>query len=205
MTEVAAMGEDPGVRRIDRIRSACDFGLADGGLDGQGDCDSTMTPSSPLQELPAIGFLSEVDADHRAFLASFGSFVRPHAGDTLIEEGKEQENLYLILSGLLHVVATAGGRNILVAALGAGDSLGEVNVFDPAKASASVVAKSECLIWRISATELEGFFNDDPAAGLGFMKGLLRLVGHRIRSMNTKLAESEQKAEIHSSFWKSNA
>ena len=161
-----------------------------------------MTPSSPLHELPAIGFLSDLDADHRAFLASFGSFVRPQSGDALIEEGKEQDNLYLILSGLLHVVAGANGRNILVASLGSGDSLGEVNVFDPGMASASVIAKSECLIWRISAAELEGFFAADPVAGVAFMKGLLGLVGHRIRTMNAKLAESEQKSDIHSTFWK---
>lgn len=163
-----------------------------------------MTSSSPLTELPAVGFLSEVDASHRAFLASFGSFVRPHAGEALIEEGKAQGNLYLILSGMLHVVAEAGGRNLLVAALGAGDSLGEVNIFDPATASASVIARSECLIWRVSGEELEGFFESDPVAGVAFMKGLLRLTGHRIRAMNSKLAESEEKSALHG-FWKPNA
>jgi len=166
-----------------------------------------MSSSSPLPELPAIGFLSEVDASHREFLASFGSFVRPHSGESLIEEGKAQENLYLIISGVLHVVASAGGRNLLVATLGAGDSLGEVNVFDPdaANASASVIARSECLIWQISASELEGFFESDAEAGVAFMKGLLRLVGHRIRAMNSKLAESEEKASAMQSFWKPHA
>lgn len=164
-----------------------------------------MSSSSPLPELPAIGFLSDVDASHREFLASFGSFVRPHSGDALIEEGKAQENLYLIISGMLHVVSHAGGRNLLVASLGSGDSLGEVNIFDPATASASVIARSECLIWRISAAELEGFFDSDPAAGVAFMKGLLRLVGHRIRAMNSKLADSEEEKSALHSFWKPHA
>ncbi|WP_035615980.1 cyclic nucleotide-binding domain-containing protein [Haloferula sp. BvORR071] len=163
-----------------------------------------MSSSSPLAELPAIGFLADVDASHREFLASFGSFVRPHSGEALIEEGKEQENLYLIISGVLHVVHE-GERNLLIATLGAGDSLGEVNVFDPATASASVLARSECLIWRISASELEGFFESDPVAGVAFMKGLLRLVGHRIRAMNSKLAESEEKSTALHSFWKPHA
>ena len=164
-----------------------------------------MSSSSPLAELPAIGFLADVETSHREFLASFGSFVRPHSGDALIEEGKEQENLYLIISGVLHVVSHAGERNLLIATLGAGDSLGEVNVFDPATASASVIARSECLIWRISAGELEGFFESDPIAGVAFMKGLLRLVGHRIRAMNSKLAESEEKSTALHSFWKPHA
>jgi len=163
-----------------------------------------MSASSPLPELPAIGFLTDVDETHRAFLASFGSFVRPGSGDVLIEEGKSQENLYLVLTGMLHVVNDAGGREMLVAALGAGDSLGEVNVFDPAVASASVIARSECLIWCITGRELEAFFEADPIAGVSFMRGLLRLTGHRIRAMNAKLAESEEKSALHS-YWKPNA
>lgn len=155
-----------------------------------------MNTQSPLPELPAIGFLSDVDESHRAFLASFGSFVRPHAGEALIEEGQEQNDLYLILSGLLHVVAPAEGRNIYVAALGAGDSIGEINIFDPAAASASVIARSECLIWRISSAELEGFFEADPVAGLEFMKGLLRLEARRIRTMNVKLAEATDLGKV---------
>ncbi|WP_193213306.1 Crp/Fnr family transcriptional regulator [Luteolibacter marinus] len=160
--------------------------------------------SSPLPELPAIGFLADMDVSHRAFLASFGSFVRPRAGDVLIDEGDSQKNLYLVLSGLLHVVAGAGGRNLLIAALGSGDSLGEINIFDPDKASASVIARSECLIWKISAEELEGLFDGDPVAGVSLMKGLLRSTGHRIRAMNAKLAESEEKSALHS-FWKPRA
>ena len=160
--------------------------------------------SSPLPELPAIGFLADMDPSHREFLASFGKFVRPHDGDALIEESKPQRNLYLILSGVLHVVSHAGGRNLLVASLGAGDSLGEINVFDPGTASASVIARSECLIWQISDSELAGFFADDPVAGIEFMKGLLRLEGKRIRAMNAKLAESEEKSALHS-FWRPTA
>lgn len=160
--------------------------------------------SSPLPELPAIGFLADMDASHRAFLASFGKFVRPHDGETLIHEDKPQHSLFLILSGMLHVVSHAGGRNLLVASLGAGDSLGEVNVFDPGSASASVIARSECLIWEITSEELAGFFLDDPVAGIEFMKGLLRLEGKRIRAMNAKLAESEEKSALHS-FWRPTA
>jgi CRP/FNR family cyclic AMP-dependent transcriptional regulator len=160
--------------------------------------------SSPLTELPAIGFLADRDSSHREFLASFGKFVRPHDGDALIEEGKPQQNLYLILSGMLHVVSHAGGRNLLVASLGAGDSLGEVNIFDPGTASASVIARSECLIWQISKDELIGFFQDDPVAGIDFLKGLLRLEGKRIRAMNAKLADSEEKSALHS-FWRPTA
>jgi CRP/FNR family cyclic AMP-dependent transcriptional regulator len=161
-----------------------------------------MNPSSPLPELPAVGFLTEVESSHREFLASFGKFVRPKSGEVLIEEGAAQNCLYLILSGMLHVVTSAGERTLLVATLGAGDSLGEVNIFDPASASASVIARSECLIWRITDEELRVFFSADAEGGVELMQGLLRLAAKRIRATNTKLVDSEEKASFHD-FWKS--
>lgn len=163
--------------------------------------------SSPLPELPAIGFLADLDSSHREFLASFGKFIRPSPDDgaTVIEEGKPQPNLYLILTGVLHVVSHAGGRKLLVATLGSGDSIGEVNVFDPGTASASVIARSECLIWQISDAELRDFFHADPEAGIEFMKGLLRLEGKRIRAMNAKFAESEEKSALLHSLWRPTA
>jgi CRP-like cAMP-binding protein len=163
-----------------------------------------MSSSSPLPELPAIGFLADVEASHREFLASYGRFVRLASGEFLIEEGKDQKSLYLILSGMLHVVTNATERPILVAQLGAGDSLGEINIFDPATASATVIARSECLIWRLSSEELDSFFEADPVAGLAFTKGLLKISSKRIRALIAKLAESQEIAAIHS-FWKADA
>lgn len=162
-----------------------------------------MSTASPLPELPAFGFLAEVETSHREFLASFGKFVRPKNGEIVIEEGAAQNCLYLILSGMLHVVTAAGERMLLVATLGAGDSLGEVNIFDPASASASVIARSECLIWRITDDELRVFFAADSEGGVELMRGLLRLAAKRIRAMNAKLIDSEEKASFHD-FWKSN-
>lgn len=158
--------------------------------------------SSAVNELPATGFLADVSAEHRAFLACFGKFLRPQHGDILITEGESQEALYLILSGTVHVVASANDRPVLLAAFGEGDSIGEINLFDPATASATAVVRSNGLVWSLSRQELEAFLEADPAAGVAVMRGLLRQVAKRIRSMNEKLATAEQRASIHN-FWTS--
>ena len=159
---------------------------------------------SEINQLPAIGFLANLDENDRGVLAGYGRFVRITTGDVLISQGAEQDSLYLVLSGLLHVTAEAAGRQILVAALGAGDSLGEVNLFDPGTASATVLAKSDCLIWKITGAELDSCFASDAEAAVRLMKGLLRLVAARLRAMNEKLAGSEEKAALHQ-FWKQDA
>jgi len=157
-------------------------------------------PSIPITELPAIGFLAEVSYEHRAFLACFGKFIRPQPGDILIAEGDCQESLYVIVSGTLHIVSSAAERQVLLATLGEGDSIGEINLFDPATASATAIARSSGLIWALSREELEAFLVADPAAGVVVLRGLLRQVSKRIRSMNEKLATAEERAAFHN-FW----
>jgi CRP-like cAMP-binding protein len=157
-------------------------------------------PSIPITELPAVGFLAEVSNEHRAFLACFGKFIRPQSGDILIAEGDCQESLYVIVAGTLHIVSCAAERQVLLATLGEGDSIGEINLFDPATASATAIARSSGLIWVLTREELEAFLAADPTAGVVVLRGLLRQVAKRIRSMNEKLATAEQKAEFHN-FW----
>lgn len=147
------------------------------------------TPSSPLPELPAVGFLAEVSDEHRAFLTGFGKFFRPQKGEVFIAEGSPQESLSLVLAGTLHVVTSLDTHPLLLAALGAGDALGEINLFDSAAASATVIARGDSLIWSITRAELEGLIEADSVAGVSVMKGLLRQLSQRIRHMNHKLVD----------------
>jgi CRP-like cAMP-binding protein len=159
---------------------------------------TAMTESaSPLPELPAVGFLADVPAEHRAFLTAFGKFRRPRNGEVYIAEDSPQDTLSLVLSGTLHVVSDASGRTMLLATVGEGDSLGEINLFDPATASATVIARSDCLIWSVTREEIDSLLAADAGAGVSLMKGLLRQLSKRVRMMNEKLAFAEQKASFH--------
>lgn len=148
-----------------------------------------------LNELPPIGLLAGMEAGHREFLACFGQFLRPAAGDTVIAQGSRQENLYLILLGVVHVVFEGRGNAIPLARLGAGDALGEINVVEPSTASASVIARSDALLWRISHQDLKTFVEVDPVAGADLLARLLKLSGQRLRSMNRSLAEANEMKE----------
>jgi len=157
------------------------------------------TPSSPLPELPGVGFLAKVPAEHSAFLTGFGKFLRYHKDDIVIAEGAPQQSLSLVLVGTLHVISSADARPILLAALGEGDSIGEINLFDPATASATVIARTDCLIWSITRAELDSLVKEDSTIGLSVMKGLLGQLSRRLRHMNEKLATSEKWI---SDYWK---
>ena len=160
--------------------------------------------SAPQSELPAIGFLAEVSPEHRSFLSCFGKFLRPESGEVLIEEGASQDSLYIVLAGTLHVVSSTSERPMLLAVFGEGESIGEVNLFDPAAAVATVVARTEGLLWSLNREELDGFLAADPAAGVSVLRGLLKQTAKRIRNMNEKLLTAEQRSQFHN-FWTSGA
>lgn len=154
-------------------------------------------------ELPNLGFLSQVSSEHRSFLSCFGKFLRPEIGNVMIKEGESQDSLYIILEGHLHIVSEVDGRQVLIASLAEGDAIGEVNLFDPGKASASVVVRSSSLVWSLTRSELNAFVDAEPLAGISVFRGLLAQASKRIRSMNEKLATADQKSSLHH-YWEDN-
>lgn len=155
--------------------------------------------SSPLPEIPALGYLAEMPQDHRAFLTGYGTFVRTTEGQRLITQGDSQDALYLVLNGTLHVTSNTEGRAVLLATLNEGETLGEINIFDPITASANVTSVGECLIWKLTRDDLDSIFNADPVVGNLVLKGLLKQVSGRVRRMNKKLLANEK--EVFFDFW----
>ena len=155
--------------------------------------------SSPLPEIPAIGYLTDMPQEHRAFLTGYGTFVRTTEGERLITQGDAQDALYLVLNGTLHVTSNVDGRAVLLAALKEGETLGEINIFDPTSASANVTAREACLIWKLTRDDLESIFEADPVVANLLLKGLLKQVSGRVRAMNEKLLRNEK--EVFFDFW----
>ena len=107
-----------------------------------------------------------------------------------IHEGSHQESLSLVLAGTLHVLTALDSHPLRLAELGEGDVIGEINIFDPSAASATVIARGDCLVWSLSRSELVGLIADDVEAGQSVMWGLLRQISRRVRQMNEKLVVS---------------
>lgn len=163
-----------------------------------------MSPPLHHEVLPAIGLLQQLSEEHLSFIACYGKFLRPSNGDVIIEEGSPQDSLFIILSGTLHIISTANGRQVLLAQLAAGDAMGEVNLFDPASASATAVCRTPGLIWRISREELESLIAADEHIGNALLRAILCQMSKRIRAMNEKLAIAMDKSSFHQ-FWTSQA
>ena len=91
---------------------------------------------------------------------------------------------------------TIDGREKLITRIEAGETLGEVNLFDPAVASASVTAQEFSQIWKANRADIEAFVETYPKAGCDLLSGILAGMSRRIRNMNERLTDHESQNEL---------
>lgn len=151
-------------------------------------------------ELPPVGIVAEMEPADLALLGNYGEFLPVQAGQLLINAGDDQEYLYVVISGLLHVTILVDGRVKLLARVEGGETLGEVNVFDPATASATVMAQEFSQIWKANRADIDEFVKAYPEAGANLLKGIVTVMCRRIRNMNEKIADTDI-SEILGKFW----
>jgi CRP/FNR family transcriptional regulator, cyclic AMP receptor protein len=138
-------------------------------------------------KLPAIGLVGELGEEERGILGGHGNFSSLAAGQVVIEQGAAQDALYFVVSGVLHAKRSDGGREVLLGEIRMGEWFGEVNIFDPGEASATVRAVSPSQIWRITKGEFEDFLNENTAAAGKVLVGIATLLSRRLRGVTARL------------------
>jgi len=161
---------------------------------------SNMSDKLMRPELPAVGIVADLEAGDRALLSGYGEFLPAQPGQKIIGAGEAQDCLYFVISGLLHVTIDVEGRAKLVARVESGETLGEVNVYDPKKASATVTAQEFSQIWKANRQDINDFVDAYPEAGAKLLEGIVTIMSRRIRNMNEMIADSEA-ADILGKFW----
>jgi CRP-like cAMP-binding protein len=110
----------------------------------------------------------------------------------LIDEGHNQDALFMVVSGTFHVQTVVTGRAVLLGTLKAGDTIGEINMFDPGQASASVVSKSFSEIWRIDRSRLEQYLEAHPRTAARLLVNIATQLSKRLRKTNQKVAMARE-------------
>ena len=159
---------------------------------------SNDTFSTP--ELPALGIVADLDDDDRRLLSDYGEFLPVQAGNDLITEGQKQDRLYFVISGILHVHTTKDNKRTLIARIAPGVTIGEINMFDPGTASATVTAQEFSQIWAATRDDLNAFLEAYPAPAGRLLVGMVSEMSKRIRNMNEKLASVEMGVALQGFF-----
>ncbi|MBP7950748.1 MAG: cyclic nucleotide-binding domain-containing protein [Verrucomicrobiales bacterium] len=146
-----------------------------------------METPNPPNTLPAIGLLKQLDENLRQGLSKRGRFETYMPGKKLAVQGEPHHTMSLILSGKVVVSVHAHGDYVELATLGAGETIGEMNMIDPQKASADVIVREKSDVWQIDQSEFRAIVDDSPLDACHILLWLGRQLCHRIRFNSEKM------------------
>ena len=105
-------------------------------------------------------------------------------GDIIFEEGGQDRDIYILVSGEVSIAKKISGGSKTVAVLKAGDIFGEMALFENAPRSASATAINECEILKIGGSAFAEFLKAKPEVGFGILMNIIRVSSFRLRNMD---------------------
>tara|TARA_B100000965_G_C19520798_1_gene726405 strand:+ start:689 stop:1144 length:456 start_codon:yes stop_codon:yes gene_type:complete len=148
------------------------------------------------EELPAVGFLENLEDEVRTQLLAQGTLYTLASGQHIIEEGTEQDHLFLVLEGVFDVFTEQRGNRTAVGTITTGGTIGEINIFNPSTSSAKVISRDEGKVWAIDRSGLNAFVEGNPQGSIVVLVSLLTLMSERLRVANSKLADANQWGDL---------
>lgn len=109
-------------------------------------------------------------------------------GEAIVTEGDVGETMFLIKSGSVVVTHGKDESTVTLATLGAGESFGEMSMFDTEMRSATVSAGTVCSILAIDGKDLTDILQSYPEIGIAIIKTFVK----RLREGNRRLQELSQ-------------
>ena len=152
---------------------------------------SDAIASSFANSLPSNGMLEGMTEVERDTLRDFGDFVDHRKGDVLVEQGKPQAFLHLVLEGELRVSVSSPEQIVTLGYVQPGECVGEMTLLEVANASATVVANTNCRVWAMNRAAFERFCEQHPRAAVSLVKAVAILLSHRLRNSSQRLLSSE--------------
>ena len=110
------------------------------------------------------------------------------SGDTIIMENEAGGELYLLKSGRVDVLLHVEGEHIKLSDLGEGAQLGDMSFIDDAKASATITARENCVVYRITRDDLSSMFIYHQSVARDLTFSIMRNMSRNLRRMNHQSA-----------------
>ncbi len=157
-------------------------------MNTQASVTSTMIADRAMIQNSPLG--SELSPEQCDKLAEVVAVLCLRDGDYLLEEGHQDETLYVIVDGRLEVVKCAALDDcISLQLLRQGDMAGELGFIDGQSHSAGLRALSNCTVFSLDRTTLESFIGSDPDLVYKVMRAIIRTVHVILRNMNLQHVE----------------
>lgn len=108
------------------------------------------------------------------------------AGEPIIKQGSNAEELFFIESGKVNVIHEANGKANRISNLGPGSIIGELSFYLKQPRSSSVIAETDATIYSLSPMAIKKM---DPKSALAIHSVILTLLSQRILLANRTIVE----------------
>jgi len=144
-----------------------------------------------IDTLRAVAFLRDLTDDELEAFATLLAIREAKSGERLLEEGTIVNHLYIVCEGVVHVRRLAQTREILLNRLGVGAFFGEINLFDPGTATASIYAmKTPTRLASVDYQSLREFLSTHTATGYKIVSAMMTETARRLRQTSARLVNS---------------
>lgn len=110
--------------------------------------------------------------------------------EVIFEKGDVGDSLFVMVEGEVEVlVREAGGGAVVLATLKAPDFFGEMSLIDKEYRSATVRAKTDCMLLQLSHENLHSFAKVYREGFTWVTVNIARVLSQRLREANRRLAE----------------
>ncbi len=117
-----------------------------------------------------------------------------HKGDCLFRAGDDGSSLFIIISGTFEVVLGQAGANAtVVATVGRGQVVGELEVVTKTLRVATLSASSEATVLEISGDSLDGMLAENHPAATKIMIYIAKTLGRRLTAVNQRIIDKAPK------------
>jgi CRP/FNR family cyclic AMP-dependent transcriptional regulator len=145
-----------------------------------------------LRNVSIFSKLSEEEL--RAFSALLSiREVKPR--ERIIEEGTPVKNFSIVMDGVVHIRRLAAKREMLLGRLGPGGFFGEINLFDPGMATASIYAMKPTRLAYIDYETFHKFMAGNTAIGYKIATSMMTEMARRLRQTSARL--------VNTAYWSS--
>ncbi len=137
-----------------------------------------------------IPLFDELKANDLKIVARQMNSLAVKPNDIVFNEGEKGNYICFVVDGMIDIIKQSGEqKDVVIASLPRGRSIGEMSVIDDYPRSATARARRQSTLLILSRPGLESILQEHPQTGIKILKGLARLLSMNLRKTSSQLAD----------------
>jgi CRP/FNR family transcriptional regulator, cyclic AMP receptor protein len=148
-----------------------------------------MSLKEEFELLRRVPIFAEIEPSKLKLLAFMSERIGFDPGKRLVQQGDPADAAYLIIDGHAEVVLETPAGPVVVATLGANETVGEMGILGDVPRNATVRAKDRLIVLRISKDPFMRMVREFPNMAVSIMRELAQRLDATNHQLSAALAE----------------